>query len=476
MIRHYVGARYVPKFADPVAWTRGTSYEAMTIVTYNNSSYTSKIPVPATVGDPADNPDYWALTGNYNAQVEQYRQEAEKTGEDLAKETQDRISADNTIRSNLNAEIANREHADITITQNQQIMQENISAINKFNAQSNTIKNRKFLLIGDSYLRGKYSWSTTEIISWGPRLASILGLTSDQYVISAMGGTGFVAKAAGTNINFEYLLVNAPVTNKDEITDIIVAGGYNDGGTNTVSAIGSFVNKAKELYKNAQIWIGYLAGKINGYIHLNVGYNYYKIGATQHNANWLGDLYLCLINSTTGSISVFSDPGTVGGDFHPNNNGQELLAEAIAQKIKGGEYNLYIKNTATVTADNGSGSFNFVQYVYNNQLFMYLFVLDASIQFHYSRYITLSRNETVLGTVSESLVTETPYITVPIVVQTSGNNTFINVNAQLRIHNGKLMCAIKFITDNKWTTISNIVTVQFSNMTAAMPLSLVYEL
>ena len=78
MVRQYVGARYVPKFADPVAWASGTSYEAMTIVTYNFSSYTSKIPVPATVGNPADNPDYWALTGNYNAQVEQYRQEVEQ--------------------------------------------------------------------------------------------------------------------------------------------------------------------------------------------------------------------------------------------------------------------------------------------------------------------------------------------------------------------------------------------------------------
>ena len=77
MVRQYVGARYVPKFADPTAWASGTSYEAMTIVTYNNSSYTSKITVPATVGNPADNPDYWALTGNYNAQVEQYRQEVE---------------------------------------------------------------------------------------------------------------------------------------------------------------------------------------------------------------------------------------------------------------------------------------------------------------------------------------------------------------------------------------------------------------
>ena len=76
-IRNYVGARYVPKLANPVEWQANTSYEAMVIVTYNNSSYTSKIPVPPTVGNPANNPQYWALTGNYNAQVEQYRQETE---------------------------------------------------------------------------------------------------------------------------------------------------------------------------------------------------------------------------------------------------------------------------------------------------------------------------------------------------------------------------------------------------------------
>lgn len=77
-IRNYVGARYVPKFANPVEWQANTSYEAMVIVTYNKSSYTSKIPVPPTVGNPAENSTYWVLTGNYNAQVEEYRKETTK--------------------------------------------------------------------------------------------------------------------------------------------------------------------------------------------------------------------------------------------------------------------------------------------------------------------------------------------------------------------------------------------------------------
>ena len=101
MVRQYVGARYVPKFADPVAWASGTSYEAMTIVTYNNSSYTSKIPVPATVGNPAGNPDYWALTGNYNAQVEQYRQETETVSNNLTTEITNRKNADTTLQGQI---------------------------------------------------------------------------------------------------------------------------------------------------------------------------------------------------------------------------------------------------------------------------------------------------------------------------------------------------------------------------------------
>lgn len=66
----YVGARYVPKFADPVAWDSARSYEPLTIVTYLGTSYTSKVPVP--VGIEISNTEYWVATGNYNEQVERY--------------------------------------------------------------------------------------------------------------------------------------------------------------------------------------------------------------------------------------------------------------------------------------------------------------------------------------------------------------------------------------------------------------------
>lgn len=69
----YVGSRYVPIFADPIEWDNHRSYESLTIVTHDGESYTSK----CNVGPGIDiaNTRYWAKTGAYNAQVEQYKAE-----------------------------------------------------------------------------------------------------------------------------------------------------------------------------------------------------------------------------------------------------------------------------------------------------------------------------------------------------------------------------------------------------------------
>jgi chromosome segregation ATPase len=63
----------VPIFADPIEWDNHRSYESLTIVTHDGESYTSK----CNVGPGIDitNTRYWAKTGAYNAQVEQYKNE-----------------------------------------------------------------------------------------------------------------------------------------------------------------------------------------------------------------------------------------------------------------------------------------------------------------------------------------------------------------------------------------------------------------
>ena len=72
-VTQYIGARYVPVLADPLEWSSANAYEPLTIVTYQGDSYTSRQFVPAGVA--ITNTDFWAQSGNYNAQIESYRQE-----------------------------------------------------------------------------------------------------------------------------------------------------------------------------------------------------------------------------------------------------------------------------------------------------------------------------------------------------------------------------------------------------------------
>lgn len=67
----YIGARYVPIFADPVEWDDVREYEPLTIVTHNGDCYTSKCYVPKGAQLPPY-PDgqtkYWVKTSDYNYQ------------------------------------------------------------------------------------------------------------------------------------------------------------------------------------------------------------------------------------------------------------------------------------------------------------------------------------------------------------------------------------------------------------------------
>lgn len=83
----YTGMRYVPVFADPPEWSSANSYEALEIVIHEGNSYTSKTFVP--VGIDISNSTYWVLTGNYNYQVEQYRQEVALLGKNVEANTGD---------------------------------------------------------------------------------------------------------------------------------------------------------------------------------------------------------------------------------------------------------------------------------------------------------------------------------------------------------------------------------------------------
>lgn len=83
----YIGARYVPIFGrkneDSIEWDNSKPYEPLTIVLYQGNSFTSRQYVPAGVD--INSQEFWANTGNYNAQIEQYRQEIETYKDEVQK-------------------------------------------------------------------------------------------------------------------------------------------------------------------------------------------------------------------------------------------------------------------------------------------------------------------------------------------------------------------------------------------------------
>lgn len=68
----YIGARYVPMFADPVQWDNERAYEPLTIVVHNGDCYTSKCYVP--VGADISNGLYWVKSQDYSYQFDQLKQ------------------------------------------------------------------------------------------------------------------------------------------------------------------------------------------------------------------------------------------------------------------------------------------------------------------------------------------------------------------------------------------------------------------
>ena len=285
-VRQYIGARYVPKFYEnsdgTAAWRSGVVYEPLTIVTYNGNSYTSKKVVPASVGDPSNNPAYWVATGVYNEQIE-------------------------------------------SLTE----------SLDDINSRIDNIGKRRIVIIGDSYLYGWTGVANQEITSWGTYLANLLGVGALDYDIRSIGGAGFVAATHGKN--FLDLLNESIINSPETVTDVIVEGGYNDrthSDNDIKTGIATFVRTAKTKYPNAKIWVGHngWAKHSDQLYSLSQSVRSYIAGANEAGATYINNIEFSLHRYFTD----FSDDG-----IHPNENGQKRIAQLTADVLQGGGGDIY---------------------------------------------------------------------------------------------------------------------------------------
>ena len=212
--RQYVGARYVPKVMGE--WNKALEYEALSIVTYLGNSFTSKVPVPANID--ITNTTYWVNTGNYNAQVEAYRQETAK------------------LQNDLNNEIINRKND----------TKDNI------------------LWIGDSYS-----------VNYNHKLPNGVRdmLNAKNWYEYSRGGAGFEGAWAGATFNdlIEQAKNEMSASQKEMVKYVYIVGGANDSNfewTELKTRVVSTVQNARNSFPNAQVCFIFASCAYDTYMNL----------------------------------------------------------------------------------------------------------------------------------------------------------------------------------------------------------------
>lgn len=323
-VREYIGARYVPLFAGE--WDENKGYEPLTVVLWQGNSFTSVQFVPPHVD--INNQEYWAETGNWNAQIEAYRKEVlafDQRITDNAENIQDNMEAiaaevrDRTAA--ITAEATARANADTALAERMDNMEKATPL--------DDMKGRHAVFIGDSFMAPTTSYPQ-KLAYFVSRL---LGWTMHNF---AVGGTGWYDEG-GVGKNFIHQLegsVESITVPADQISYVVIGGGFNDWNDPTpltynqlYSAALNTVVKAHQLYPNAQI------------VCIPMMFRNYGVDTHMH------DLYSAIvagINASNTPVMMITDAymwqlafKNVDG-VHPTVELYKIMAEYVCSWILGG--------------------------------------------------------------------------------------------------------------------------------------------
>lgn len=282
----YTGMRYVPVFADPPEWSSANSYEPLEIVIHEGNSYTSKTFVP--VGIDISDPQYWALTGNYNAQVEQYRQEVLQYSQEVSQYRQEVLELDGRVNDNAQAIV---------------------------NLKGELLSQKHMVLIGDSYTNPAVPLENTPL--WWEYVCKNLNVVAHNY---AKGGAGY--QVPGNLFSTQVANAVADTTYDHKMVEYcVVYGGINDIGQIAATMVQNVYDALQKEFVNAKVVIALNAGQKNQRNHSN------------NRRTLVRDMVQSGIDIfSTAGIELFID--TVDST-HPSTQGNKVLGAYMTSKIGG---------------------------------------------------------------------------------------------------------------------------------------------
>lgn len=313
-VREYIGARYVPVFANPAEWSDTRGYEPLTIVLHEGNSYTSTQYVPT--GIDIKNTQFWLNTGNYNAQVEAYRQEVLRFDGRIT-DNANNISNINNELTTLNTTIDTIEgdisSLDAKIKTEENVREEADKALGTRIDEINTrLDSAKYMVvIGDSFSAG----SQTGTPFWHEIVGHQTGL---QVQNQAVSGAGFIA---GTTFQTQVNTLPANITSSN-VEVVYVFGGLNDLRASNFNqqafsnALESFATTLKSRLPNVRVRVfgpnsfpslhanHKVAALYMGHIFSREGWEYHNV---MFEWNWLNGFFKSNDHpSTEGSARIAS--------------------------------------------------------------------------------------------------------------------------------------------------------------------------
>ena len=389
-VREYIGARYIPMFADPIEWDITSIYEPLTVVQYQGGSYVSRREVPA--GIELDNTDYWILWADFNAQLQHYIDEVNTFDGriDALEAAMPITDFDNvdTVKSALSdiADLLPASEFDSTNTVDARfdgvdsrfdtleakLPASAFDSTNTVNAKFTVIENRlsnlepktDFVIIGDSYSRVGDGLSTSDY--WWYKLSQKLGLTPHNF---SVGGCGFVQGTTPYITQISNAAADTSFDNND-VGLLIIYGGVNDCYNNFsiggyITIIENALALAKTSFPNAQI---ILAG-INTFAAIWTKQNYTTSGVTIYHTTkaleerWemaaletFGVMFIPFMRQMVAQTQWFQNSGT----GHPNAKGQTVIANIFINALRGIQHLFQTARTVFLSDTNtqllGTGS------------------------------------------------------------------------------------------------------------------------
>lgn len=334
-IHQYIGARYVPYYyensLDPTStlWEANVIYEPLTVVTLpNQHSYISKKTVPAEIGTPADNAEYWLDTGSDNAYIQELQTEVNNLRVGVAPEFDENTNylAGDIVWEDGILYIFTTNHSAGAFDPTEVSTYDILSYIKSLQP----LDKRRYIIVADSY-----GTIVNSVTPFTDVLKTNLGASSDDFYNFSEGSMGFAHAGNGGHTAYTLLQANiSSVDDPDTITDVILTVGLNDvteSASDIRSGINSVYNLITSTFPNAKIWYGYIGNKCGKSASEKTGY---------FNSMWVCNeaFYTKECEVMAGIEYLMHILKWLQADqVHPNATGAQQLGYYIAQFLRGGK-------------------------------------------------------------------------------------------------------------------------------------------